>query len=181
MAGEQRVGRKILITGAPGVGKTILVRRVAEKVHDLEPVGFWIEEIREHGERIGFSIESFEGKRAVLAHTKIAGRYRIGKYRVDIEGFERFLDGIGWGDDLRPVIIDEIGRMECLSPKFRALIDKLMASRRTLLATIALKGDAYIEGLKRREDVMLHVIGRENREAMITQVEEEMRGVERRG
>lgn len=170
------LGTKILVTGAPGVGKTTLVRRVVERVGDLEPVGFYTEEIRERGERVGFRIVDLEGREAILAHVNLHTPYRVGRYRVDVEGFERFLENIPWEKSRAPVVIDEIGKMECLSSRFRALVDRLFASDRVVIATIALRGDAYIEGIKKRSGVMLHVIAKENREGLVGQVEREVRG-----
>jgi nucleoside-triphosphatase len=52
----------LLITGAPGIGKTTVIRRAAEglKLEGLR--GFYTEEIREDGERRGFRLVSFDGK-----------------------------------------------------------------------------------------------------------------------
>lgn len=174
---KERGGRKFLITGPPGVGKTTLVNKVADRIKDLRPVGFYTQEVRERGIRLGFRIISLNGGEAMLAHVKHEGSHRIGKYGVDVELFERFLANIPWERDGGvPVIIDEIGKMECLSAEFRALIDRFMGSDRVLLATIALRGDAYIEGLKRHRGVVLHLIDRKNREGMIDRLEVEIRG-----
>ncbi|HET58202.1 MAG TPA: hypothetical protein ENN35_07165, partial [Deltaproteobacteria bacterium] len=48
----------ILLTGAPGVGKTTVIGRILEAVESLHPLGFYTEEIREGGARTGFSLVS---------------------------------------------------------------------------------------------------------------------------
>lgn len=64
----------------------------------------------------------------------IKGPNRVGKYGVDIEAFEHFLDGLTLDDPMpRLVIIDEIGKMECLSAKFRDLVSSLLTAQRLLL------------------------------------------------
>ncbi|MGE5831636.1 MAG: nucleoside-triphosphatase, partial [Methanomicrobiales archaeon] len=50
--------KNILVTGAPGCGKTTLVRRVAENLEAIPVAGFYTEEIREKGERVGFALVS---------------------------------------------------------------------------------------------------------------------------
>jgi adenylate kinase len=41
--------KNLLITGLPGVGKTTLIRGLAQELRDLNPVGFFTTEIREGG------------------------------------------------------------------------------------------------------------------------------------
>ena len=45
---------KILLTGPPGVGKTTLIKYLCEQLGNCS--GFYTEEIREGGKRIGFNI-----------------------------------------------------------------------------------------------------------------------------
>ena len=61
---------------------------------DLHPIGFYTAEIREKGARKGFKLESFDGMESILSHTNIATSQRVGKYGVDVERFEYFLDAI---------------------------------------------------------------------------------------
>ena len=59
--------KKILLTGRPGCGKTTLVKRVVAKL--VFPAGgFYTEEIRQRGERVGFKIVTLDGEEVVLAH-----------------------------------------------------------------------------------------------------------------
>jgi len=69
---QSGIARKnLLVTGLPGVGKTTLIRKPAESLKSLRPVGFYTEEMREGGERKGFELVSLEGKRGVLSHKGI--------------------------------------------------------------------------------------------------------------
>src|SRR5262245_9707116 len=47
---------KVLLTGAPGSGKTTLVREVVRELDPSRVAGFTTEEIREGGERLGFRV-----------------------------------------------------------------------------------------------------------------------------
>lgn len=61
----------ILLTGMPGVGNTTIIRRVAEGLSDRRLGGFVTEEIRHGRERVGFSLQTFDGHSTVLSHVEI--------------------------------------------------------------------------------------------------------------
>ncbi len=146
----------ILITGLPGVGKTTVIKKLCGEVAHLNPVGFYTEEIRERGVRKGFALVSLDGRKSILSHVDIRSQHRVGKYGVDIAAFEGFLDTIDFnGPATGLIVIDEIGKMECLSQKFRTLLIRWLDAEKRLLATIALKGGGIIQEVKRREDAIL--------------------------
>ena len=133
--------RNILITGLPAVGKTTLIKTLFKELSHIHPVGFFTEEIREQGERKGFRLLSPDGTEGILSHVNIQSPFRVGKYGVDIKGFERFLESIQLLDaEGAFVIVDEIGKMECFSKKFLSLIYAVLDSEAPLVATIAQKG-----------------------------------------
>lgn len=162
---------KILITGLPGTGKTTLVIKLAQEFRSLCPVGFYTEEIRRGGVREGFSLRSFDGKKGLLAHARLRTAHRVGKYGVDVPGFEKFLSAIPFDSpESGLIIIDEIGKMECLSSKFRALLNQILASPKRVIATIALHGPSLIASIKARPDVKVLEITKKNREALFAQM-----------
>jgi len=116
-------------------------------------------------------LASFNGKRGTLSHTDISSQFRVGKYRVDIAGFEAFLDDI---DFLSPVteliVIDEIGKMECLSKKFVSFLNHILNSDKLVIATIALKGSGVIEAVKKRPDITLFQITTRNRDSLLLEI-----------
>jgi nucleoside-triphosphatase THEP1 len=59
--------KALLLTGRPGVGKTTLIRRVADTLKGERLAGFYTEELRSGGERTGFRIVTFEGSSRVMA------------------------------------------------------------------------------------------------------------------
>lgn len=81
---------RILLTGPPRAGKTTLVSRLAgELAASGVPVGgFLTQEIREDGDRVGFSVEEIGGPRAPLAHVALSEGPTVGRYRVDVAAFE---------------------------------------------------------------------------------------------
>ena len=163
--------RNLLITGFPGLGKTTLIEKLSEALTYLHPVGFYTEEIREGGERKGFELVNLEGKRGVLSHVDIKSPYRVGQYKVDISGFEDFLDGISFFDPSSGLImIDEIGKMECLSDKFKKILIEILDSEKWVIATIALKGSGLITEVKQRQDVKLFEITKGNRNSLLSEI-----------
>ena len=84
----------ILITGKPGSGKTTLFRRLIDDLQYLNPVGFYTAEIRKGGTRRGFSLCGLNGQSGVLAHVELRTGFRVGKYGVDVSGFEAFLNSL---------------------------------------------------------------------------------------
>jgi len=83
---------------------------------------------------------------------------------VDVDGFERLLSELNLcRSPSRVIIIDEIGKMECLSGRFTEEVHVLLDSSRTVIATIALKGDGFIRQVKQRSDCRLITVTVENR------------------
>jgi nucleoside-triphosphatase len=173
------VKKNLLVTGLPGVGKTTLIKKLSEALKDFRPVGFYTEEIRERGERKGFELISLEGKKGLLSHKDIRSPYQVGQYKVDIKGFEEFLDSISFFNPLtRLIIIDEIGKMECLSDQFKKLLKEILDPKKRVIATIALKGSGLIAEIKERKDVQCFEITKKNRDSLFSEILKEVGGIE---
>ena len=159
----------ILITGLPGVGKTTLIRAIAKRVADYHPAGFYTEEIRNaQGTREGFRLVTLCGRQVVLSHVDYPGPHRVSRYGVDVGGFERLLKELDLGHSRSSlIIIDEIGKMECLSRNFIDLVTLLLDCPKILVATIALKGEGFIQRVKQRPDCRLVTVMRENRDRLV--------------
>lgn len=163
---------RILITGSPGTGKTTLIKRLIKKGLFNEAGGFYTEEIRKAQTRVGFKLVSLDGSfQAVLAHRDFSSPFRVGRYGVDVQGFEHFLDEISPSlDNAKMVVIDEIGKMECLSQRFLDLLEEVFNGPKDIIATVALKGRGIIEDIKRRPDVLLFTITEGNREEIFRRI-----------
>src|SRR5437867_216920 len=157
----------VLLTGLPGVGKTTLIRELAKRLAGYHPAGFYTEEIREEWVRKGFRLESLDGRQLTLADSGLKSPHRVGRYGVDIAGFERMLSDLNLHHSPSCVIIiDEIGKMECLSSRFTEEVRSLLDSSKTIIATIALKGDGFIRQVKQRSDCRLITVTAENRNGL---------------
>ena len=160
--------KNILITGLPGSGKTTLVEKIISQL-DVSTAGFITREIRQQGNRVGFSIDTLDGQNGVLAHVDLKSRFRVGRYGVRIETIDRIaVPSLKTSKADVLIVIDEIGKMECLSAVFRKTIMDVLDSANSVLATIAMKGDSFIQGLKSRKDVMVIELNQANRNIVIS-------------
>jgi len=148
-----------------------LIKKLSEELKHLHPAGFYTEEIREAGQRKGFELISLDGKRGLLSHVEMRSPYRVGKYKVDIESFENFLNSIPFFDpSTRLIIIDEIGKMECLSDPFKNLLKKIFDSGKLVIATIALEGSGLIAEIKERDDIKLFEMTKHSRDSLLLEI-----------
>ncbi|MCK5391655.1 MAG: NTPase [Deltaproteobacteria bacterium] len=163
--------KNILISGLPGIGKTSLIKKICQELKDSGPIGFYTEEIRNEGQRKGFQLIGLNGHRTIFAHVLIESNYHVGKYRVDINAFDEFLESIDFKHKKSSlIIIDEIGKMECLSSKFIKMIWDILDSSNRVIATIS-HTDGGIKGkIKQREDVELFKMNLDNRDSLLTDI-----------
>lgn len=128
----------IFITGRPQTGKSTLVKKVKE---DLEKSGFDVggiltPEIRVGKKREGFKIVSTDGWKGVLASKETLGPKFAG-YKINMEDLRTAADKIeNFLETKDIIIIDEIGKMEFFSDKFKKIVDKAIESDKKLLAVL---------------------------------------------
>lgn len=162
----ERRNLRILLTGPPRCGKTTVVQRVAARWPG-QAAGFFTREVRERGVRVGFEIVTLEGKVATLSHVDFPGPHRVGKYGVNLENLHRVgLPAMAAGPGIDLVVVDEAGKMECLSPQFIAALERLWAQPVPLLITVAEKGGGYMAAIKEKPDKILITVTTGNRDEL---------------
>jgi len=159
----------ILVTGSPRVGKTTLIKKIINRLsHSYVIGGFYTHEKRESGKRTGFYITDFSGNQMIIADVNSNSPYRVGKYGVNVEAFEKIgvpaLEDANENADL--VIIDEIGKMEMFSQKFCKMLERVFDSQKPVLATIKKTDCELTSRLKSRDDVVLFQLTVQNRDVV---------------
>ena len=86
--------RVLILTGAPGVGKTTVLTKTVDalKAKGVSVGGMISREVRESNVRVGFEIlDLTNGKHGWLAHVNCQSGPQVGKYHVNLQD----LDNIG--------------------------------------------------------------------------------------
>jgi nucleoside-triphosphatase len=169
------MSRILILTGAPGVGKTTVLSKTAEalKKKGVSVGGMVTREVREENVRVGFEIlDLTSGKHGWLAHVKGAGP-QVGKYHVNLGD----LDKVGTAaitqavEKCTVVAIDEIGPMELYSPKFKQAVAQALESKKLLLMVVHGKAkDPLVTQVKRRIDAQILNVTFSNRESLPEQL-----------
>jgi nucleoside-triphosphatase len=173
---------KILLTGRPGCGKTTLIKRVVDNLA-LPAGGFYTEEMRERGQRVGFRLITLDGKEAVFAHVNFKTSERIGKYGLDLARLETVgVAAVREAVHARQlVIIDEIGPMEIRSAIFRDAVNEALDSRVPILATIYARSLPFTDAIKKRADVSLVEVRPDNRKRLVSKLSDQFNDECRKG
>ncbi len=150
-----------LLTGKPGTGKTSLIKQAVADL-ELKAGGFYTEEIRSSGTRLGFRLVTLDGHEAILAHVDFNKRFRIGKYGVDIASLDRVgvpsLHMAAGQCDV--VVVDEIGKMEMFSASFREAVSEIIDSGKMVLGTIMFQANPWADAVKQKPQVKLATLTR---------------------
>ena len=150
-----------LLTGRPGTGKTNLIKQAVAEFEGRSG-GFYTEEIREQGTRLGFRLVTLDGREAILAHTDFPKRFQVSKYGVDVESLDRV--GVAAlrraAEQCDLVVVDEIGKMEMFSADFREVVLEVIGSGKRVLGTILLNPNPWADAVKRQPQVNLVTVTR---------------------
>ena len=165
----------ILVTGPPRSGKSTLIEKVVQGI-SRPATGFFTRELRERGRRVGFSITTLEGKTGVLAHQSIRSTFRVGKYGVSLTDIDQIaVPSMLPSTPDQIVVVDEIGKMECFSRLFKETLIKVLSSANLVIGSVAIKGDHFIQSIKKRDDVSLVSISESTRDLALKLFLKQMR------
>ena len=157
----------ILLTALPRTGKSTAIHKIIHMLGSKNCGGFFTEEIREDGERVGFMIKTLSGKNGLLSHININSEYKISKYGVDIKTFESLaideLTNSINDDNIKYIIIDEIGPMQLFSQKYKNILIELLHSKKQVIGTVFMNSYEWLDDFKKNDEIKLIEITFENR------------------
>ena len=159
---------KVLLTGPPGCGKTTVISKTVKLLDVYRPVGFYTEEVRRHGKRIGFDVVTLDGKRAPLARKTgdRSGVPRVGEYLIRLRSFEELALEALSPANASLYVVDEIGRMECFSARFVARVGRLLTSRARVLGAIGEGTLGFPAEIRKRGDCNVFTVTADNRDML---------------
>jgi nucleoside-triphosphatase len=168
--------RVLILTGAPGVGKTTVLTKTVDalKAKGVSVGGMISREVRESNVRVGFEIlDLTNGKHGWLAHVNGQSGPQVGKYHVNLQD----LDNIGTAaitqalEKCSAIVVDEIGPMELYSQKFKQAVTQTLESKKLMLAVVHRKAkDPLVTQVKRRLDAEIFNVTFSNRENLPEQL-----------
>ncbi len=157
--------KNIFLTGAPSSGKTTIIKRIIESL-EHPANGFYTEEERVDGKRVGFLMKTLDGRKGYLAHQDIKSDFHIRRYGVSIENIENIAVPSITPVKNNIIILDEIGKMECFSRVFKQAATRALDTSNIVIGTITFGGDDFILKIKKREDIEINEVTEDNRDLL---------------
>jgi nucleoside-triphosphatase len=150
-----------------------LVRRVLERLPGVPAAGFYTQEVRGWSGRTGFRVVALDGRAGWLATVGGKGAPRVGRYAVHLAEFEAVaLPALELRAGMDLLVLDEIGKMECLSLAFVSAARRALAADVALLGTVALRGGGFIAEAKQAPGVDLIGLVPADRDALTEAIAE---------
>ncbi|HIQ48424.1 MAG TPA: NTPase [Aquifex aeolicus] len=171
---------KIIITGQPGIGKTTLIKKLVKRLGQYA-IGFWTEEVRdsETNKRTGFRIITTEGKKRIFSSKFFTSKKLVGSYGVNVQYFEELALPIlekayveARKNKKKVIVIDEIGKMELFSKKFRDLVRQIIHDPTVkVVATIPIRDvHPLVKEIRRLSGAVLIELSKENRDFILEDI-----------
>ncbi|MEM3693428.1 MAG: NTPase [Candidatus Bathyarchaeia archaeon] len=178
------MGRALLLTGDPGVGKTVAILKVIERLRaeGFRVGGFVSLEVRIKGTRIGFKIQDLsKGVEGWLAHVDQPDGPRIGKYRVNLKDLDQIgtvaIEDALSHPEIHVVAVDEIGPMELFSESFKNAIKRSIEGPKPLIGIIHKRAKGpFIDALRNSPIVEVVEITYTNRDLLPEKIAQKVLG-----
>lgn len=162
--------KHILLTGRPRTGKTTLLKRI---IKDLDSCGgFYTEEIIKDNKRVGFKIKTLDGKEGILAKKGLKSNFRLGRYGINLKDLEEIgvkaIEEALKNKDI--IIIDEIGKMELFSKRFKRVVLETLDSAKRLLGVIHIAKTEFLNRIRKRKDIEIFEVNQDNHAEILNKV-----------
>ncbi len=158
----------IMLTGPRGAGKSTIVMRIRNCFLMFSVGGYVTESIGDPADPKGHVMHPFGKKSRSIAHVNSKKGPRVGRFRVNVEAFEKHGVAALQHARERPGIIflDEIGRFEVHAPKFVAEIERCLDCANPVLGVLSAHGGPVVEAVTARDDVRLVAVEEASRDLL---------------
>ena len=173
-----------LLTGQPQTGKTTVINKTIESINSqfkegstLNVCGFLTDERinKTNGQRIGFNLRTIPDNRSIaFASKNTRTKFKTGSYYVDPTVLDTFGVTAISNTNTFVYIIDEIGRMEMHSEKFKERIKDMLTDKNIIvIGTVAAPRYGHVvplaEQIKKNHRVNVYHIKKSTRENVLNQ------------
>ncbi len=162
--------KNILIAGAPGAGKTTLVREVVREL-GVRPGGYLTRAFPPRGKKIRCGITALTPgmlrRSGMFAYAGTPGPFRVCGMGVNVAELEA-VGAVALEKAMRVsplIVMDEIGHMESASPRFQDAVIACLDSPVPVLGVIKIESGPFVDRIKARPDIELVELTESNRAA----------------
>ena len=170
------MAKNILITGRPGSGKSTLIQILIDHFKDRKISGIVTPEIRKQNKRYGFKIiDIATGEEEIMASVDVKSSNRVSKYQVDVDAINRISNKLEGGlNEADIIFVDEIGKMELYSQRFKDTVEGILDSNKTVISTIQLSQNPFIKNIMKRGDSKVYFLERDNQIKVLKSIKNEV-------
>ncbi|MCL5676746.1 MAG: NTPase [Firmicutes bacterium] len=163
--------KNVLLTGAPGAGKTTLIKKAVRRLGDRAG-GFFTEEVRQGNRRQGFRLVALDGGQGLLAERGAENAYRVGDYGVNLTVLEEIAAPALQRalEEKSVVVADEIGLMEIGSQPFVRVLQECLDSSKPVLGTLGRQEHPILDAVRGRSDTLVIEVTRANRDRLLDRI-----------
>lgn len=157
--------------GKPRTGKTTLVKKIVSQLK-TPCGGFYTEEIIRGEKRVGFRIKTVDGKKGILAMHNLRSEFRLGHYGINIKDLEKIaVKAVEEAlENKQIIVIDEIGKMELVSQKFKDVVLRTLNSGKKVIGVIHSAPHEFLNSIRGRSDVEILEVEIGNHEEVLKRV-----------
>ncbi|MGL6173849.1 MAG: nucleoside-triphosphatase [Cellulosilyticaceae bacterium] len=163
--------KHIFLTGESGVGKSTILKRVIAALN-IKTTGFVTLPYYIEGTKQGFYLSSLVEVQNYANNTPISVQVGAKKCVGIRETFETLgvesLEESCRGDQI--ILMDELGRLEREAIEFQNQVMNCLDCGQRVLGVIKLCQEPWLENIKKREDVLILEVTKDNREDIFAKV-----------
>ena len=168
--------KHIFLTGEKKVGKSTIIRKALEK-EKMKPAGFWTSPYFEGGRFAGYALgKNKNGIEEIKECDKISYLLEDGTGRPIVKTFET--KGVTLIEEAMNVsdliIMDELGRFESKAFQFQDKVKECLDSKKHVVGVLQDTKTDFLDSIRNREDVKIIRVTKQNRDALVKQMKNEI-------